>query len=167
MAQYSQLIALAQKYYQQSVATLNLQRQNLLREYGYVGKIDPATGLIKNMYVDNNNPYGLYQQTLKGGGAQQMATREQFAERGIRGGLEHAAETANKFEFGKATTSLANNLQDALLNIQTQQNAAQYQEQNSIVQAQLQALQQAIAMMLSGQTIDPANIAGIKLPQPS
>lgn len=167
VAQYSQLIGLAQNYYKQAVATYNLQRQNLLQQYGYTGKIDPATGLLTHMGVDPTNPYGLYQQTLKGAGQQQMGTREAFADRGIRGGLEHAAETQNKFGFGQATTQLANSLQDSLLGLQTQQNQAKYQEQNSIVQAQLQALQQAITMMLSGQTIDPANIAGISLPQPT
>lgn len=166
-AQYGQLIALAQKAYKQSVAELNQERGQLLQQYGYVGQIDPATGLIKNLHVDAHNPYGLYQQTLKAGGQQQDATRANFAARGIRGGLEQAAETANKFAFGKATNDLSQSLQQSLLKLQESQTQDYFSEQQSIVNAQLTALNQAIQMMLSGQTIDPANLAGIQLPQPS
>lgn len=161
VAQYSQLIALAQNYYKQSVANLNLQRGNLLQQYGYTGTIDPATGLIKNIGVDAHNPYGLYQQTLKGAGQQMDQYNQGMAARGIHGGLANQGQDALKYGFGQATNTLAQNLQQSLLGLQTQQIQDQYQEQNSIVQAQLQALNQAITMMLSGQNIDPAQIPNI------
>ena len=166
VAQYSQLMALAQNYYKQTVATLNLQRGQLLQQYGYTGTIDPATGLIKNLGVDAHNPYGLYQQTLRQGGQQMEAEKANMASRGIRGGLANQGQTQLQYGFGAATNTLAQNLQSSLLGIQTSQEQAKYQEQNSIVQAQLQALNQAITMMLSGQVIDPAQISGIQLPTP-
>jgi hypothetical protein len=162
VAEYSQLIALAQKAYTQSVATLNLQRGQLLQQYGYGGKIDPATGMVTHLYVDANNPYGLYQQTLKGYGMQSDQTRQSMALRGIHGGLANQAAKAQTWDFGKTTTGLTNQLQQTLLGIQEQQNQDYYNEQTQIVQAQLQALNQAITMMLSGQNIDPANLAGIE-----
>lgn len=167
VAQYSQLIALAQNYYKQSVAQLNLQRSNLLQQYGYQGKIDPATGLISHLQIDAHNPYGAIQQFYKSAGQASEAERYSNAARNLHGGLANQGTTALKYGFGKGSTSLVNNLQDALLGIQSQQNQAKFTEQNSIVQSQLQALQQAISMLLSGQNIDPANLAGIQLPQPS
>ena len=163
VAQYSQLIAAAQNFYKQSVATLNLQRQNLLQQYGYVGKIDPATGLISHMGVDPYNPYGLYQQTLRGAGQQMGAAQQSDVARGIgiNSGLARQGQEQLQYGFGQATNTLANNLQQSLLGLQTQQIQDQYQEQNSIVQAQLAALNQAITMMLSGQNIDPAQLPNI------
>lgn len=169
VAQYSQLIALAQKAYKQAVAEFGLQRSQLLQQYGYTGQIDPATGLVKNLGVDPNNPYGLYQQTLHGYGQAAEGLKEQMASRGIRGGLANQAMDQQKYGFGKDTSTLAQQLQQSLLGVQEQQTQAYFQEQTSIVNAQLSALQQAIAMMLSGQTIDPANLSGItaQLPKPS
>lgn len=166
-AQYSQLIALAQKAYKQSVAELNQERGQLLQQYGYVGQIDPATGLVKNVHVDANNPYGAYQQTLRGYGQAADRLRESNSLRGIRGGLANQGMTAQKFAFGKDTSALAQALQQGLLKIQEGQTQDYFTEQGQIVNAQLAALNQAMSMLLSGQTIDPANLSGITIPGPN
>lgn len=142
--------------YGNALVRLNQQRQSTLNQYGYMGDIDPNSGALTNMRVDPNNPYGQYQQTLRGGAQESEAATDDAAGRGLSGGLAQQGQTQAKYDFGKATNALGTSLTDTLGGYDTSQTDADNQRVEAVTSAREQAAAAALQYQLSQTVLGPA-----------
>lgn len=147
----------AKTAYQQALARLNQQRMGSLRQFGYTAQIDPETGVLTGLAVDPHNPYGQYQQTLRGAAQAGDAARNDAIANGLVGGLARQAEDQSKYAFGAQTGQLGNDLQNQLADFQDQQDQAKSAYDSALYTAELQGTQDAI----SGQNFNPADYSGL------
>lgn len=143
---YAQAALQAKTAYQKALTQLNSNRQTALQQFGYRGDIDPTTGVLTNMSVDPNNPYGAYQSMLNSHSTMQQQVEAQNASRHLgHGGLAAQGLTAEHKSFGADSSQLGTQIMQALSGFQGQQTDAQNVMDSSLYQAQLLAAQQAIA----------------------
>jgi hypothetical protein len=145
---YAQAELAAKTGYQNAVARLNQQRGDTLQQFGYLGDVDPTNGTVGNLRVDPNNPYGTYQQLLRGSAQAGQAAHDNAAGRGIGGGLAAQGETEAKYGFGQGSFQLGTGLQNSLHGYDSAQTQAQTDEQNQIMGSKLSALQAALQAQL-------------------
>jgi hypothetical protein len=135
----------AKTAYQNALARINSKRQDTLRQYGYLGDIDPTTGVVNNVRVDPYNQYGGLQQMLRNN-AQAVQDAEFAAEeRGLHGGLAHKAMSDVRYDLGNASQSLGSAFAGALGGFQDEQSQAAYDRDRALYEAELQAARDAIA----------------------
>lgn len=163
-ALYAQAALAANTAYQKALAQLNQQRTGTLRTYGYLGDIDPKTGVLKNVRVDPNNPYGEFQQLLRSSALNSESAVNDAVARGIHGGLAHQAERQVQFDHGAASAQLGQSMTDALSQLQQQQNADLEQRDAALYQAELDQARQAMDALASNGSINPADTAGLDIP---
>lgn len=146
---YAEAMLAAKTAYQKSLAGINNKRQQAGQTYGYRFDIDPNTGTIRNMRVDPNNPYGLFQNMLQSH-ADEAKQAEYAAEaRHLgSGGLAAQGLTADKRSFGADSAQLGTNLMNTLEGLQQEQTGAAQQMNDAEYQSMLQATQWAIANQL-------------------
>ena len=152
----------ANNAYKQALARLNDQRMSSLRQFGYAANIDPSSGVLTNMHVDPNNPFGAYQQLLgNSADAADMARQQAFARGiGIRGlGAQDVQRTHRQFEAGSA--QLGTSLTDTLKGYQDAQTTAAQERDRTLYEAKLEAARQAIL----NQLFNPANFEGVQYPE--
>ena len=138
--------ALALKAYQNALAQVNQGRTATLQQYGYLGDINPTTGELTNLRVDPHNPYGAYQQMLKGGDQAKLAAEYAAQGRGLgSGGLAAQGITAAHQQFGADSAQMGQNIMNSLEGLQQTQTDAQQTYNDALWQAQQQATAQAIA----------------------
>lgn len=146
VALYGEAAAAALAAYQQALATINGQRHNTLQQYGYMGTINPQSGTITSMKVDPNNPYGLYQNMLYGHGVAQEQARNAADARGLgHVGLGAQGVWQDHRSFGQDSAQLSSNLMNTLEGLQSNQDTAYQNYQNTLWQAELAQLQAQIA----------------------
>lgn len=143
--QYAQVEAAAKNAYQQALARLNQKRQQTLNQYGYLGDIDGETGVIGNLRVDPNNPYGQYQTLLHDAAISGQESHDALAGRGIHGGLANQSERNEHYQFGKSSSALGQSLQNLISDFQDSQNQSAQERDRSVADSQLQAARDAIA----------------------
>lgn len=143
---YGQAVALAKKRYQTRLADINKQRQNILRESGFLADIDPESGLTTNLRTDPYNQYGGFQMLNR---TQAMRHDEALGENisrglGSRGGLGAQNLSNLRFDFGREDAEFGSNLADALWGLTRQQQDEKYAYDRALYEAQLAAAQSAI-----------------------
>lgn len=161
---YLQAEAAANKAYEQALALVNQRRSGTLRQYGYLGDIDPKTGTIKNVRVDPNNPYGELQQLLHSSALSSEQAVNDAVGRGIHGGLAHQAEREVQFQHGAESAALGQSLTDALSQLQQEQNADLETRDQALYNAELDAARQAMDELASNGSVNPANDTGLNIP---
>lgn len=161
---YLQAQAAANKAYAQALALVNQKRTGTLRQYGYLGDIDPKTGVIKNVRVDPNNPYGELQQMLRTDAQASEQAVNDAVGRGIHGGLAHQAESQVRFEHGANSSALGQAMADALSQLQQEQNADLETRDQTLYQAELDAARQSMNDLANNGSVNPANDTGLNLP---
>jgi hypothetical protein len=139
-----QQYAAAEQAYQQALARYNNQRQGLLTNYGYAGSIDPKTGLVTKVHVDNTNTTGQYQQLLHNQYGEDENALYGMEDRGIFGGLANQAQSGLRFQHEGQDSSLMNALLGNLSDIDSQQLTAKQQLDQELWQLQEQAALDAI-----------------------
>lgn len=134
----------AKTAYQNTLARINAKRSDTLRQYGYLGDIDPNTGVVNNVRVDPYNQYGGLQQMLRSNA--DAGQQAQFAseERGLHGGLAHKALSDVHYDLGNASQQLGTAFAGALGGYQDDQNSAAYQRDQALYQAELDSARLAI-----------------------
>lgn len=158
---YLQSELAAKTGYQNAVARLNQQRLDTLRQSGYLADIDPTSGALSNLRVDPSNPYGTYQQLLRGSAIDAQNAHEAAAARGIGGGLAAQGETQAKYQFGQGSFQLGTGLQGALHGYDATQTGAETSMNQSILQSKMQALQAALqAQLMSQQSVGYGQAGG-------
>ncbi len=136
----AQATAMANKAYQDALAQINYQRQSTLTSYGYLGDINKKTGVIQNMRVDPNSMYGQLQTMFHDQALEDESAQNAAFDRGLHGGLANQAASNLKYAHMGARTKLGQTLQDTLNTDQQEQNAAAYQRDQAIWQAELDAI---------------------------
>lgn len=135
--------AAADAAYKRSLARLNTQRTGILRQYGYLGDVDPTTGQVKNVRVDAGNSFGQLQQLLHGQALEDMNAENAAEDRGLRGGLAHQAEAELHYEHQGQTGNLVNQLMANLAGYDDQQQQAQETLDQALFDLQHSAVQTA------------------------
>lgn len=144
-AGYASSSLLATNAYSNALARLNQKRMGSLRTHGYAADINPENGTIANLHVDANNPYGQYQQMLRGHADTAQAAQEQAQARGLHGGLANQLESDARYGFGGDAAAFGSQFQGELAGYQDEQTGAAYDRDNALWQAQHQAELEAIA----------------------
>ena len=140
----AQTALLAKRAYQEALARINQRRSGTLRQYGYLGDFSPETGVLQNMRVDPNNPYGMLQETLAMNAMEDELGDQAMVDRGIRGGLARQQEAARRHVFGRRKAQLGTGLIGALGGLQEEQTGAKQAMDAALYQAQLEAARNAI-----------------------
>lgn len=135
----------AKTAYQNALARINSKRSDTLRQYGYLGDIDPTTGVVGNVRVDPNNQYGGLQQMLRANADTVQQVRDAADERGLHGGLAHKGITDARYDLGNASQQLGSAFTGALGGFQDDQNQAAYSRDQALYEAEAQAARDAIA----------------------
>src|SRR4051812_25414513 len=78
--------------YNNTLARINRQRGSTLQQYGYLGDVDPTTGVMTHVRVDPNNQYGDFQSMLRNQAG--LSQQAEFAaqDRGLHGGMANKAQ---------------------------------------------------------------------------
>lgn len=137
---WMQAQALAKKAYDQAKARLESQRTSVLNAAGYTSGRGG-----KGLMVDPKNAVGGIQMMLRGQGQEDAQMSNQFADRGIQGGLQHAGVTQLHLQHGSESAQFANQLQQTLGGIQSNIQDAGNQWASAQWQAQQEAAASAIA----------------------
>lgn len=153
VSRYGQAGLLAKTAYQNTLARINRNRSQLIRQYGYAGDVDPNTGVLTNLRVDTHNPYGNLQSMYRTHAAQAQEAAYGAQERGLRGGLAHKADADLRYQRGMESSQLGTSLTDTLADYQEQQQSARYDFDRALYEAQLEAARNAIG----NQDFNPAS----------
>jgi hypothetical protein len=113
--------------YGNALIKYNQERTSTAQGFGYQGDIDPTTGVMTNLRVDQTNPYGAYQMNRRAHADQWDALRQQNASRRIGGkGLGAQAQSDARFVWGGEDAAQAQDFIGRLAGIdQGQQQAYQ------------------------------------------
>lgn len=160
VSSYGQTADAAKLAYQQAVSKIGLNRQNLLRQYGYQADFDPTTGNYQNLRVDGNNLYGGLQQMLRSQSQDSMASQDNAIGRGLHGGLAHQMESAGNYQHGAQDAQFGTQMVNDLSGQADDWRTAGENYNNALYEAQWQAAQQAI----SNGDFNPADYSGIDTP---
>lgn len=152
--------AAATQAYQQALAKLNLQRSQTLNQAGYTATFDPNSGAYSNLSIDPHNPYGQVEQLFNTHALNLQNAQNAMEDRGIRGGLAHQADTSAENQAHAETSNFASGLMNTLTGYEGAQGDAATQYQNSLYQAELAAIQAAIA----GGNFNPTDYGNINPP---
>lgn len=145
---YGQAAAFAKRAYQMALGKINQQRSRAGREWGYKFEVDPESGVVKNLGVDPDNPYGLFQKANRSQADRYQSARDAIIERGIRGGLARQATTNLRYDFGEEDAKIAQGLTDRLADLQEQQTTSKFDYDKALWEAELEALRQALLASL-------------------
>lgn len=156
VARYGQAGLLAKTAYQNTLARINRSRSQTLRQYGYLGDVNPQTGVMQNVRVDPHNPYGNLQTMFRNHALQDQEAQFAAQERGLRGGLANKAYTQLKYAHGAESAQLGTGLTDQVADFQDAQTQAKYEFDRALYEAQLEAARNAI----SNGDYNPANTGG-------
>lgn len=139
------LALLGKTAYNNTLARLNKQRGSTLQQYGYLGDVDPTTGVLSHVRVDPNNQYGDFQSMLRSqaGLAQQAEWANQ--DRGLRGGMANKALSDLRYGFGQQSAQLGTNFSNQFTDFQDQQTQAKYEYDKAVYEQQLEDARNAIA----------------------
>jgi hypothetical protein len=130
--------------YQNALARINSKRSDTLRQFGYLGDIDPTSGVVNNVRVDPHNQFGGLQQMLRSNADEVQQARIAAEERGLHGGLAHKGITDAHYDLGNASQQLGSAFSGALGGYQDDQNSAAYARDQALYQAELEAARNAI-----------------------
>jgi hypothetical protein len=151
---YKEQQALAQRAYEQAIASLGQQQGQLLRDFGYIGDVDQNTGVVSNLRMDSNNPFGAMQQAGRQQHFEARNARNDARERGLssrfglgRQGLSAVNEGA-EFQRSQLTRQFLDRLQEVLTN----RAGAGWTRDEQMLQAQKEAILQASSLGLYPQT---------------
>jgi hypothetical protein len=154
---YAQANLAANTAYKNTLARINQKRTQTLRQYGYLGDIDPNTGVLSNMRVDPNNAYGGLQGMLRHQAQDFQGAQDAASERHLVGGLAHRADSDLRYQHGAESAQFGQGLTDTLGGFQDDQNQAAYTRDQALYQAQLDAARLAI----ENQQFSPADYSGL------
>jgi hypothetical protein len=99
---YADASLAANTAYKNTLARINQKRSSTLRQAGYLGDIDPTSGMLSNLRVDAYNPYGGLQSMLRGQAGDFQQAQYAAEDRGLHGGLAHKADSELKYQHGAA-----------------------------------------------------------------
>lgn len=159
----------AKRAYQNALARLNNARTASMRDWGYQADFDPATGVVKNMRVDPNNPFGQYQGFRREHAYGLQDAEDALIGRGLSAAGGLGAGLVNRLRLGYQgeDQAFANNMLTTLANFQDQQSQAKYEMDAALWQAQQIAAQQAAADgNWGGNYDDPYGDPGDYTPEP-
>jgi hypothetical protein len=131
--------------YNNTLARINRQRGSTLQQYGYLGDVDPTTGVLANVRVDPNNRFGDFQSLLRSHADQAQQAEFNSQERGLHGGMANKAQSDLKYGFGQDSAHLGQNFANQFTDYQDQQSQAKYDYDKALYEQQLQDAQNAIA----------------------
>lgn len=99
--QVAQSYLQGKQLYGNALIKFNQERTNTAQGFGYQGDIDPNTGVMSNLRVDQTNPYGAYQMNRRSHADQWDSLRQQNASRRIGGkGLGAQGQSDARFAWG-------------------------------------------------------------------
>lgn len=135
---------LANSAYQKALARLNAQRLGSLRSAGYLGDVDPTTGMVKNIRVDTGNSFGGLQQLLHGQALEDQNAQYAAEDRGLVGGLAHQGESELHYQHQAQSGNFANQLMSTMAGYDDQQQSAKEALDQALFDLQHQAAQTAV-----------------------
>lgn len=135
----------AKTAYQNALTRINQKRSGTLRQYGYLGDVDQASGVVNNVRVDPYNQYGGLQTMLRNNALEQQNAEYTAEEHGLHGGLAHKLASQARYNLGGQTAQLGSDFAGALGGYQDEQNQAAYSRDSALYEAELQAARDALA----------------------
>lgn len=143
--QVAQTYLAGKNAYGKALAGYNQQRTATAQGFGYQGDIDPNTGMMSNLRVDQTNPYGAYQMNRRAHADQWTALRDQQAGRRIGSkGLAAQSQNDARFAWGGEDAAQAQDFIGRLSGIDQQQQQAYQGWQDTYWQALAQATRDAV-----------------------
>lgn len=142
---YAGAALLAKTAYQKALARLNEQRGTTIRQAGFKANINPETGLVEGLGVDQSSMYGDFQQLNRQQAQQDEQSRYAAQERGLGAGGGLAAQLRNnvRYGFGKQDADFGTGLQSTLAGYADQQVQAGQSRDAALYEAQLAAAREA------------------------
>lgn len=137
--------ATANNAYNNALARLNAQRMGTLRQAGYLGDVDPTTGLVKNVRVDAGNSFGDLQQLLHNQALEDENADYSAEDRGLVGGLANQGEAELHYGHQAQSSNLVNSLMANLAGYDDQQQQAKETLDQALFDLTHQAAQTAIS----------------------
>jgi hypothetical protein len=141
---YADASLAANTAYKNTLARINQKRSGTLRQYGYLGDINPDNGVLSNVRVDPNNAYGGLQSMLRGQAGDFEHAAFQAQERGLHGGLAHKQDADLAYQHGGQAAQLGAGFTDTLGGFQDDQNTAAYDRNKALYEAELAATRSAV-----------------------
>jgi len=143
---YAGANALALKSYQDSLAKLNQDRGTTIHDTGFASDIDPTTGVVSNLRVDQNNAFGQFQEAnrMQARQGDQVQWAAQSRGLGTGGGLAAQGLTQARHGWAGQDAQMGRDLTNKLAGYQNQQNEAHGQYQGVLWNSQQRAAQDAI-----------------------
>lgn len=159
---YGGAALLAKTAYQKSLARLNQQRGTTIRNAGFRADIDPTTGMVKGLGVDQTNMYGDFQQLNRQQAQQDESVRWGAQERGLGtgGGLAAQMRSGVRYGFGAQDAKFGMDLQGALSGYSDQQVQMGQTRDAALYEAELAAAREA----QQNQDWSPTDYTGITPP---
>lgn len=157
---YADASLAANTAYKNALARINQKRSGTLRQYGYQGDIDPTTGVLQNVRVDANNPYGGLQSMLRQHAHDFQQADYAAEERGLHGGLAHKQYSDLAHDHGAQSAQFGQGFVDAFGQLQDDQNSAAYDRDKAMYDAELEQARLAIEQ----QAFDPGDYTGLDYP---
>lgn len=157
---YANASLAANTAYKNTLARINQKRSGTLRQFGYLGDVDPTTGTIANLRVDPNNAYGGLQSMLRTQAGDFQNAHFAAEDRGLHGGLAHKADSELKYQAGAQSAQLGQDLTGAIGGYQDDQNQAAYTRDQALYQAQLDQTRAAI----EAQAFNQGDYSGVDYP---
>lgn len=157
---YANQALAANTAYKNTLAQINQKRMASLRQAGYLGDVDPTSGVLSNIRVDPNNPYGGLQSMFRGQAGDFRNAQWAAEDRGLRGGLAHKADSELAYQHGAQAAQFGSDFANTLGGFQQDQNQAAYTRDSSLADAEWQAAQEAIL----NQNFNPGDYTGIQDP---
>lgn len=146
--------------YKNALARINQKRLSTLRGAGYLGDIDPNSGVLSNLRVDGQNAYGGLQQMLRSQAGDFRSAQDSAEARGVFGGLAHKADTELKYQHGGQAAQFGSDLAGSLGDLQDQQDQAAYSRDGSLASAEQAAAESAIEQ----QQFNPGDYSNLTYP---
>lgn len=143
----------ADSQYQAALAQIAAQQAQTMASYGFKGGIDPNTGSVTNLSIDNSNPYNQVMSMLFNHGQQLNSLRSSLMGAGLgQTGLADQRQNLMHFINSGQTAGLGQNFQ-ILMNSIFGQKAQALTDKNSAYNA---AEQNALAYAIQNQLFNPA-----------
>lgn len=160
---YAGAALLAKTAYQKALARINQQRGTTIRNAGFKADIDPTTGMVKGLGVDQTNMYGDFQQLNRQQAQQDESVRWGAQERGLGTGGGLAAQMRNnvRYGFGAQDAKLGTDLQGALTGYSDQQVQYGQQRDAALYEAELAAAREA----QQNEQWSPTDYTGMETPE--
>lgn len=155
-----QTLNTAKYAYQQALSKIGLNRQNMLRQYGYQGDWDQNTGQMTNMRIDGGNQFGGLQTLLRSHAQDAQGAVDNATGRNIHGGLAHQMQSGLDWQHGQQDAQFGQQVANDMYGLTSDWRNANDTYNNALYEAELAGTRGAV----DTGNFSPGDYSGIDIP---